>query len=360
MMHRLQQYTRSGLHLVARARKKIRSSIGLSGSRPVHRWGIIGCGNIAASFARGLVYLPDAELRAAASRQPGKSDSFVRHHDGKKAYQQYGDLLADPEVDIVYVATPHNLHYRVVRQCLEAGKHVLCEKPFTLNVNEAKDLIHLATANNLFLMEAMWTRFLPAIRGAVKAIQAGDIGEIRNVSATFGFFADVGPSHRLLNRDLAGGALLDIGVYPVSFIRMICRENPMRITSSARIGPTGVDLHCQAGYEFANGATAQMAASIESPLSNLAIVSGTKGEIRIPSFWQSTEWTSAINGRPPTTTVCRYPSTGLQFEAREVMDCLNLGRRQSDIMPLDDTLAVIKQMDEMRKSWGLLYPGESI
>jgi len=194
----------------------------------------------------------------------------------------------------------------------------------------------------------------------MKAVRAGEIGEVQHVSATFGFFADVGPSHRLLNRDLAGGALLDVGVYPISFIQMIFREDPVRISSSARIGATGVDLHCQATYEYASGATAHLEASIESDCANVAIIRGTKGEIRIPLFWKATEWISAIKGRPTTTTACRYPSTGLQFEAREVMESLNLGRRESDIMPLGDTLAVIKQMDQMRNAWGLVYPGESI
>lgn len=358
MIQHINRYMDAALHRAARTRKKVRKTLGMRRNSANYRWGILGCGSIASSFARGLVYLPDAELTAAASCRSGISNEFVTKHDGRKAYSRYEELLTDQEIDIVYVATPHNFHYEHIRLCLEAGKHVLCEKPLTINTAQAADLMALAGEKKLFLMEAMWTRFLPATQVALKWIREGLIGEVRMVTSSFGFHADVGPSHRLLNRSLAGGALLDIGVYPLSFANMIFRADPIRSTSNAHIGITGVDTRCEGEFEYANGATATWSASLESELPGEAIIQGTKGRIRLPAFWQAREVSLTVEGKSCVNRRFAYPSTGLQFEAREVMDCLNLGRKESPLMPLSDTMSVLRQMDQMRATWGLNYPGE--
>lgn len=344
----------------ARHKKKAMPRSSIPGTARTCRWGILGCGNIADSFARGLLLLPEAELWAAASIRPGASRSFTQKHQGRKSYDRYEDLLNDKEVEVVYVATPHNLHFEQAMSCLNAGKHVLCEKPFTVNAAQAGKLITVARNKGLFLMEAMWTRFLPATRTALDWIRQGAVGEIRSVAAHFGFYTNVGPSHRLLNRNLAGGALLDIGVYPLALANMIYQAEPARMTSSARLGATGVDTQSSYVLEYANGAMAHLWASFESMCPSEAVICGTKGHIRLPKFWQAQEACLAVHEKRPLHRQFRYPSSGLQFEAQEVMSCLAQGLKESPAMPLADTLSVIKQMDRMRASWGLTYPGESL
>ena len=256
------------------------------------------------------------------------------------------------------MATPHNFHYEQVKQCLDAGKHVLCEKPLTINAAQAEELIAMAEEKKLFLMEAMWTRFLPATVQVRKWLEKGRIGEVRMFLANFGFYADWEPESRKFNPDLAGGALLDLGIYPLAYAYLIFGEEPVSVSSTAHIGETGVDN--QSSYQFAyeNGAFAQMYASNEADSPNEAVIMGTKGHIRLPLFWKADQATIILNGKKPKTYKFRYEATGLQFEASEVMDCIRKEKTQSDIMPLSETLRILRMTDRLRADWGMKYPEE--
>lgn len=329
------------------------------GKKPrVVKWGILGCGNIASKFAQGLATLPDAQLWAAGSRSLEKSMTFIQTHGAAHAYGSYEELLANEEVEIVYVATPHNFHYEQVKQCFDAGKHVLCEKPLTINAVQAEELIAIAAEKGLFFMEAMWTRFLPATARVRKWLAKGKIGEVRMFTANFGFHSEWEPESRKFNPDLAGGALLDIGIYPIAYAYMIFGEEPVSVSSTAHIGKTSVDNQSAYLFGYENGAFAHLYASYEAESTKDAVIMGTKGQIRLPLFWKADLAQLTLNGGKTKTYKSRYESTGLQFQAKEAMDCIRKEKTQSDLMPLSETLRILRMMDRLRADWNLSYPGE--
>lgn len=322
------------------------------------RWGILGTGHIARKFARGLAFLPDAELAAVGSRSQVTADTFSDEFNVRRRYTSYEALADDPNVDVVYVATPHSRHQANSRLCLEAGKAVLCEKPFALNAAEAASVIELAREKQLFLMEAMWTRFLPLF-GAVRSLLAeGAIGELRMVTADFGFRAEVDPHHRLFDPALGGGALLDVGIYPVSLAFMALGA-PARVTSMAHLGHTGVDEQAAVLLGYEQGQLAVLTTAIRTQTPQEATLFGTLGSIKIHSpWWCSPQLTLAINGETKRIIERPIAGNGYNYEAAEVMACLRAGRTESEIMPLDETLAIMEILDEIRAQWGLKYPGE--
>lgn len=208
------------------------------------RWGIIGTGTIANIFAADLLLVEDGILQAVASRGLEKAEAFGRKYKSVKSYGTYEELAEDPDVDVVYIATPHVLHKENTLLCLNNKKAVLCEKPIAINAIDTKEMIDCARANGVFLMEAMWTRFLPQIKWVREVIENGEIGDVRWIKADFGYAigADYPSSGRLLNKELGGGSLLDVGIYPLSFVHMIMKKDPVKICSSLVIGDTGVDL----------------------------------------------------------------------------------------------------------------------
>lgn len=330
------------------------------GKKPrIIKWGILGCGRIAHKFAQGLAVLPEAQLWAAGSRSLEKSMEFIQTHGAAHAYGSYEELLADPQVEVVYVATPHNFHYEQVKQCFAAGKHVLCEKPLTINAVQAEELIAIAEEKGLFFMEAMWTRFLPATERVRKWLRKGTIGEVRMLTADFGFRAEWNPESRTFNPDLAGGAMLDIGIYPIAYAYLVFGEEPVSVSTTAHIGDTGVDNQSFYQFGYENGAAAQLSASYEAESPKDAIIMGTKGTIRLPIFWKADQAILTLNGKKPKTYKFRYEATGLQFEASEVMDCIRREKTQSEVMPLSETLRILRMMDRLRAEWGMKYPGEA-
>jgi predicted dehydrogenase len=260
------------------------------------RWGIMGTGAIAATFARGLTDLPDAVLVAVGSRTAQAAEQFGARFGVPRHHASYAALAADPEVDAVYIATPHPFHYPNARLCLAAGKAVLCEKPFTLNAREAAALIEEARARGVFLMEAMWTRCLPLFVRLRELLAAGAIGTPRMVQADFNFRTAVQPRSRLFDLELGGGALLDVGVYPVSLASMVF-GTPTAITSQAHIGTTGVDEQCGLVLHHADGALAVLTAAIRTGGPNAALIRGTNGSIQIP--------------RPPSGSRLHLRATGM-------------------------------------------------
>lgn len=323
------------------------------------RWGILGTGMIAHKFAEGLRVLPDAVLTAVGSRSQAAADRFGDAFDVPHRHATYQDLASDSEVDVIYVSSPHPMHKEDTLLCLEAGKAVLCEKPFTMNSQESEAVIRAARERGLFLMEAMWTRYLPAVVRARQLLAEGVIGEVRMVQADFGFRAEVDPKHRLLNPDLGGGALLDVGIYTVSLASMVFGQQPAEINSQVYLGSTGVDELSGTIFRYPAGQIAVLSSSLQINTPHDAIIIGTKGSIRIhPSFWCTDGMTLTLDGQPEQVMNLPRVGNGYNYEAAEVMACLRAGKRESEVMPLDETLAIMQTLDRIRALWGLKYPTE--
>ncbi len=323
------------------------------------KWGVIGCGRIARAFAKGLQTLPDAQLVAAASKSMKRATAFGAACGVGHVYDNYEEMLEKEDLDAVYVATTHNFHYENTKLCLEHGVPVLCEKAFTVNAAQAEELIARARAKNLFLMEAMWTRFLPGIVKLRELLEEGVIGEVTHLKASFGIHSKrTLPWQRMLSKKLAGGALLDLGIYPVSFARMVFGQSPVEMTSRAELGWTGVDETSEYFFSYPGGARAELFASFRKAVPHDAVLTGTKGSIRIPNFFHPSRMTITRTGCEPECIEVPYASTGYQYEAAEVQRCLREGLAESPDMPLDETLETMRTMDTLRAQWGMSYPGE--
>ena len=322
------------------------------------KWGILGCGKIAYQFAEGLKMLPDAKLEAVASRTEGKADLLGDVFDVETRYNNYEELVKNPTVDVIYIATTHNFHFENTLLCLNHGKPVLCEKPLTLNAIQAEQLITTARNKNLFLMEAMWTRFIPCIVKLNEFLDEGTLGEVQHVTADFGIRRELDPKSRAFNPELGGGALLDLGIYPISFASMIYKQSPSKIQSSAYIGTTKVDEKSCYLFEYENGQTAMLSSSYRLMMTNSAYIFGTKGYIEIPDFYHPTNMILKLEGKPKKKIRIPFQPTGYNYEAMEVMNCLKNGKLESKIMPLDETLEIMKTMDILRSQWCFKYPGE--
>lgn len=322
------------------------------------RWGILGTGGIARSFVSDLRLLPSARVTAVGSRAKTSAERFATDLDVPRAHSSYADLVADDDVDVVYVATPHAMHYDNVKLALNAGKPVLCEKAFTVNARQARDLVHLATANGLFLMEAMWMRFNPHIAKIRELIADGAIGEVRSVEADHGQWFRYDAKHRLFNPKLAGGALLDLGVYPISLATMVLGR-PDQILSSSTLTPTKVDASDSISLAYSGGRSATIATTLEARTANRACINGRAARIEIDPVWYASGGLTLIT-RDGESTRFRYPADppGLHHEAAEVARCLREGLLESPIMPLEATIDIMRIMDVVRGRAGVVLPGD--
>lgn len=320
------------------------------------KWGIIGCGNIAKSFAKGLSEVDDAELIACASASTERAKSFAEEYPCHPC-ASYEELVRRNDIDVVYIATTHNFHYDNGRLCLENGKNVLCEKPTCVNAKQTRELVALAKAKDLFLMEAMWTRFMPAIRALLDELAAGVIGDIKLVQADFGISRDWPADGRMLNPNLAGGALLDLGIYPLTFAWLI-KGAPSAVQSSWTKAETGVDESGCYLLSYADGAMAQLFSGFRTRTPHQARIFGSKGRIVVDDFFHPRGYTVFLDEEEPRVVEADYPSTGYQFEAAEVGRCLALGLKGSALCPMDETITIMDIMDSIRQQWGLVYPGE--
>lgn len=322
------------------------------------RWGILSTGHIAGQFAEGLQSADDAELVAVGSRNQESADAFAEKFAIPHAHGSYEALVNDPDVDVIYIGTPHTFHAENIKLCLNAGKHVLCEKPFTINAKEAQDCIDLAREKNLFLMEAMWMRFNPAIVETKKLIDEGAIGDIRLIQADFSFYIPYQPEHRLFNLELGGGALLDVGIYPISFTTMLSGL-PESVSSHAILAESGADEQCSMLFSYP-GAAAVLSAGITGNLEIAATIKGTKGRIDIqPPFFIPDTITIQTYGDDAETRKIPYEGNGYHYQAIAVHEALRAGKIEVDAMSHEDTLAIMQLMDAMRQEWGLVYPGEA-
>ncbi len=324
------------------------------------RWGIVGTGRMAATIATELATLRDDghELVAVASRHHAKAAEFATRHGIPCALGQYEDLAREARVDAIYVATPHSLHAANMLACLAGGTAVLCEKPFTLNARQAADVISMARRRRLFVMEAMWTRFLPAI-DALREMLAGEaIGRVHLIVGGGAFIPDRTAGHYLFDRSLGGGVLLDAGVYLVSMASMIL-GTPVRVRAAAIHGDTGIDEQTTVLLEQADGSAAMLYVSLRARRAPDLEILGDRGRIRIeaPVFRPValTIWDEAGNA-----TTHQYPVTGsgYAFQLREVAAALRTGRLESPVMPLDETLSIMQTMDAVREQIGLRFPDE--
>jgi predicted dehydrogenase len=321
-------------------------------------WGILSTGRIAKKFAEGLSVLPEAELVAVGSRTQVSADAFGDAYDVPHRHPSYAALANDPDVDVIYVATPHPLHCENSILCLQAGKAVLCEKPFAMNASEARRVVSVARKEGRFLMEAMWTRFLPVIVQTRGLLADGAIGELRMLSADFGFRRALDPKSRQLNPHLGGGALLDVGVYPISLASMVF-GSPTHITGMAHIGETEVDEQSAVLLGYDEGQLAVLSAAVQTDTPVEANLMGTKGRIHLHSPWYyGTTLTLSVKGHEDVVMRLPYKGNGYTHEAIEVMRCLRKGKLESDIMSLDETVSIMETMDTIRAQWGLTYPME--
>lgn len=325
------------------------------------RWGILATGGIAAAFTADLVDLPDAEVVAVASRSEASAKAFAERFGIERAYGEWGALAEDADIDVVYVATPHSAHRAAAGLCLSAGRNVLCEKAFTLNAREAEELVALAKERGAFLMEAMWMYCNPLIRRLKALVDDGAIGEVRTVQADFGLAGPFPPAHRLRDPAQGGGALLDLGVYPVSFAHLLLGE-PSEVMAKAVLSEEGVDLQTGALLSYDSGALASLHCSLTGGTATIASVTGSLGRIDIPNgFFHPDRFVLHRDGRDPEEFVADPadgPRNSLKHEAREVMRALRAGETRSPLVPLEGTLAVMRTLDAVRDRIGVRYPGE--
>ncbi|MFF3945050.1 Gfo/Idh/MocA family protein [Streptomyces sp. NPDC001902] len=324
------------------------------------RWGILATGGIAASFAEDLREMKDdAEIVAVGSRSLASARAFADRFDIPRAYGSWTELADDDGVDVVYVATPHSAHRVAAGLCLRAGRSVLCEKPFTVNAVEARELADLAKARGLFLMEAMWTYCNPVVRRLTALVADGAVGEVRSVHADFGLAGPFEPGHRLLDPALGGGALLDLGVYPVSFAHLLLGE-PDEVQAWAHLTEHGVDDNTGMLLGYDSGAMAVLSCSLTADTAQTAVVTGSAGRIEVPAgFFHPDRFVLHREGREPEEFGAPDDGLrGLQHEAAEVMRCLRAGERESPLVPLEGSLAVMRTLDTVRDRIGVRYPGE--
>ena len=317
------------------------------------RWGIIGTGGIARAFVRDLASVPGARVVAVGSRTQASANRFGDENGVPRRHPSYEALAADPEVDAVYVATPHPLHAQNALAAIAAGKHVLVEKPFTMDAAEAVAVVEAARAAGVFAMEAMWTRFLPHIVRVRELLAAGALGQVRTVVADHGQIFAPDPSHRLYAPELGGGALLDLGVYPVSFASMVLGE-PAAVTAAADFAFTGVDGQTSAILRGGDGAHALVTCTLWAATACRAAISGTEGVIDIdPVFYAQTSFTLRRKDAEPErfdpVDGLAGRGKGLRYEAAEVVRCVREGLVESPGMPLDETISIMRTLDEIRR-----------
>lgn len=325
------------------------------------KWGILGCGRIARKFASDFQFVQDAQLVAAGSRSQQSADEFAKDFPVKFTHNSYEALAANSEVDVIYIATPHNLHYENAMLCLQHNKAVLCEKPFAINIAQTKEMIRLAKEKNVFLMEALWTKFLPHYNKVQELIKQGKAGDIKSMLVNFGFKPVPPVPARLFDAVLGGGTIMDIGIYNV-FIALSILGKPDAIEASMTPASTGVDEQCAVLFKYKNGALAQLFSTFSSNLATEADINGAQGRIRLATRFYA-----------PDTTIEYYPDktdskqiisfekesgSGYQYEARHVNECLQKGLTESPIMSHADTLLLMETLDEIRQKAGVVYAAD--
>lgn len=323
-------------------------------NKTIH-WGIIGVGKIAEKFASDLLAVPNAKLHAVASSSSlEKAKNFAEKYDATHYFDSY-EAIFSTEIDVVYIATPHTFHAENTILCLKNNVNVLCEKPFAMNLGQVRQMVDLAQEKNLFLMEAMWTRFIPAVKKTLSLIEEGRIGKVKSIHADFGFATPFLPEKRLLNPKLGGGALLDIGIYP-AYMALLVLGYPTEIQAVCTKASTGVDETTSFVFRYENESTAVLNCTIATKTPTEAYIFGEKGFIKIYSrFIEAKTITLTENDKEPEVFTFERETWGYNFEAEEVTNCLLAGKKQSDSMPLETSIQLITLLDEIRAKAGIVY-----
>jgi predicted dehydrogenase len=321
------------------------------------RWGVIGPGAIAVGFADAMRVVDGSEIVAVASRSAERADAFGDRFGIATRYGSYAALADDGDVDVVYVATPQSRHEADTIALLEAGKHVLCEKPFALNAHQARRMAEAARSRGLFLMEAIWSRFLPAYRALVDVVDAGRIGEPLLVEGDFGFRRPFDPDDRLFRLDLGGGGLLDLGIYPIQLCSLLLGY-PEHAVAEGVLGESGVDEQVAAVLRHPGGRLGVVKAALRVGMTCTARVSGTEGSIDIPALMHCPNAITVTSSAGVEHIDGSYQGNGLRFEIEEVQRCLAAGETESPVMRLDETIALATTLDAIRDQIGLVFPGE--
>lgn len=320
-----------------------------------YTWGIIGPGKIAAKFAAALPLAGNARLQAVASRDLTRARSFAATHNAAQSYDSYEQLAADPGIDVIYIATPHGFHAEHALLCLNHGKAVLCEKPMALNAAQVTEMIAASRHHNAFLMEAMWSRFLPLIRETTALIAAGKIGTVKYIRADFGFLAPFQPTGRLYDLRLGGGSLLDIGIYPL-FLCLHLFGKPDQIRAAGHLAPSGADETCHALLTYNDGRSAVISSTLACQTALTAEIAGTEGSIRIPTPWYKNDrLTWNRTGQPEKTIQLEPMVNGFEYQIREVTRCLEAGLIESPAMSHAFSLTMSQTMDVIRQQIGVRY-----
>ncbi len=325
------------------------------------RWGILGCGRIARKFASDLRLVQDAELTALGSRNRETAEAFAKDFPAKNIHISYEALVNDAEVDVIYIATPHNFHHEHTMLCLQHNKAVLCEKPFAINAKQSREMIAVARKRNVFLMEALWSKFLPHYNKMQQMIRSGMVGEIKSVLIQFGFKPVPPIPARIFDPALAGGTMLDIGIYNVFFALSVLGK-PDFIDAVMTPASTGIDEQCAVTFRYRNGALAQLFSSFSSNLATEADISGTQGRIRLAHRFYAPDTTIEYYTDKPDSReiipVDKEEGWGYQYQARHVCECLRNGLTESTVMSFADTLLLIETLDAIREKAGIIYDAD--
>jgi dihydrodiol dehydrogenase / D-xylose 1-dehydrogenase (NADP) len=321
-------------------------------------WGILGPGRIAHTFAQGCQATMGSKIYAVASRDAARAESFAAWYQIPKVYTDYQDMLDDPQVDMVYVATPHRFHHEQVLLCLQAGKSVLCEKPLTVNALQAEELIKTAKERNAFLMEALWTRFLPIYGVIHKWLNGGIIGKIWLMRSTFGYQASKDPAERWFNPELAGGSLLDLGVYNINISQWVMGKAPDSFQVYGQLAESGVDEMIAAMLWYKDGTVSQFSCNFVTNDINDFTIYGEYGNIRIHPGFHAASTATLVTENEELTIKNPIKASGFEYEIEEAMQCYLNGKLESPIMPLAQTLQNMELMDGIRRQLGVVYPFE--
>jgi predicted dehydrogenase len=321
-----------------------------------YNWAILGPGKIAQTFVNDLKLLPNANLYAVGSRNIERARDFSKQYGFTKAYGSYEELAADPDIDIVYVASPHVNHYENSVLCLSQGKAVLCEKPVAINTHQFKAMTEAAKKNNVFFMEALWTQFIPSFQKCKQLIEEGAIGDVKLIESDFCFKAQYDVQGRLFNPMLGGGSLLDIGIYPV-FMALAILGTPKSIKAIASFADSGVDSTCAVLFQHADDAISVLFSSLETDGRNEALIHGSEGTLVIKSRWHMPTTLDLLKRGEETEHFSFFePGNGYQYEAAEVMKCLDEKRIESTIFSWRDSFNLISTLDAVRREAGIKYP----
>jgi len=321
----------------------------------IYKWGIIGPGKIAQKFAAALGLIPNAVLHAVASRDKGKAEQFARSYNAPHFYDSYEALASNEEIDVVYIATPHTFHHAHVLLCLQKKKAVLCEKPMSVNFSSTAEMVLAARENNTFLMEAMWSRFLPIIDKTLQLVNDGTVGDLKYISADFGFVAPFDAGSRLYDLKLGGGSLLDVGVYPL-FLVLLLLGKADEIKAFSRLASTGADETTGALLFYKNGIIASILSSITAQSPITAEITGTKGTIFLDRPWYKGSVIRVRKNDAITDTFSLpYGDNGFEFQIREVQECLAKGLTESSKMPLGFSLLLSDTMDDISRMANIRY-----